>query len=359
MSSTLAGPRAIKSSDRKSTSSLPKVIDTESTLHAIVENFDGYIWCLDTELRYVFLNDLLKKQLKAVLGIDVKIGQKVLDKLDMLDSMKLMEWEGIYRLGLQGEKQRQVQQFSIDGKNIFFELSVTPIRSGKKVTGLSCFSREIPEEYFKRQQEVTKAVIKAQEKEREVIGRELHDNVTQILNTARLCLSCVEDFPGNNQMLLRSKDYVSTAIEEIRKLSKSLIQSFHSEVGLKLCVEDLVESIRLSKKFEVELHFSLSNERLIDDQLKMTAFRIIQEQLNNIIKHAQATQVEIFAEQRIDRFRICIADNGIGFDTSMKRNGIGLFNIINRAELYQGQVKIYSSPGLGCKLVVDFTLKDS
>lgn len=335
---------------------MPKALRDASTLHAIVENYDGYIWCLDTELRYVYLNDMLKKRMKTVFGIDVKAGHKVLDQLDMLDSMKLLEWEGIYRSGLEGNKQRLLQQFSVNEKNIYFELSVIPIRSGKKVTGLSCSSREIPESFFKKQQEVTKAVIEAQEKEREVIGRELHDNVTQLLNTARLCLSVVEDFPSNGQMLQRSKDYVSTAIEEIRKLSKSLIQNFHNEVGLQLCVEDLVESIRLSKKLEVQLDFSLPDERMIDERLKMTAFRIIQEQLNNVIKHAQASLIKISADQKNDHFRISIIDDGIGFDTSRKRNGIGLSNIVNRAELFNGQVKIDSSPGKGCKLIVEFKL---
>lgn len=213
---------------------------------------------------------------------------------------------------------------------------------------------QLIEEKLHRQQEIVKATIAATEKEREGIGRELHDNVTQILSTARLCLNCVDLNHPSREMIERSSNIIGTAIEEIRSLSKSLIQSFHSEVGLKLSLEDLVDSIRVANKFRIKLDVKLFDEQSLDDKLKMTVFRIVQEQLNNIIKHAEASEVSIKLHENEGILRLLIADNGKGFNVGEKRKGIGITNIMNRAELFNGKVKITSSPGKGCKLEVRF-----
>jgi PAS domain S-box-containing protein len=216
---------------------------------------------------------------------------------------------------------------------------------------------QLVEEKIKRQQEVAKAVIDAQENERESIGRELHDNISQVLTTARLYLICAKDTPAlQSTMIQRSSDTINNAIEEIRRLSRSMIETFHKEVGLKLSLDDLIENITLAKKFLVTLDFSVPNEQELDDKLKMTIFRIIQEQLNNIVKHAEATEVKIFVLQKKHTLLVTLTDNGKGFDIAAKRKGIGITNIISRTELFNGRVKIESSPGNGCKMQVSFNI---
>ena len=88
----------------------------------------------------------------------------------------------------------------------------------------------------------------------------------------------------------------------------------------------------------------------------MTVFRIVQEQLNNIMKHAEATAISIAVVQQKNMLKVNVADNGKGFDTSMKRKGIGITNIISRTELFNGRVKIDSSPGNGCRMQVSFNI---
>jgi PAS domain S-box-containing protein len=216
---------------------------------------------------------------------------------------------------------------------------------------------QLVEEKIKRQQEIAKAVIDAQEKERETLGRELHDNISQVLTTARLFLICAKDNPVmQGPMIQRSSDTINCAIEEIRRLSKSMIETFHKEVGLELSLNDLIENITLVKKCSIGLKFSVPDEQQLDDKLKMTVFRIIQEQLNNIIKHAEATAVSIAVVQHKNMLQVNVADNGKGFDTSMKRKGIGITNIISRTELFNGRVKIDSSPGNGCRMQVSFNI---
>jgi signal transduction histidine kinase len=216
---------------------------------------------------------------------------------------------------------------------------------------------QLIEEKLHRHQEVIKATIEATEKEREGIGRELHDNVTQILTTAKLCLSCISVADSSRDMIERSSNTITSAIEEIRSLSRSMIQTFHREIGLKLSIEDLVESINLSNKYKITLDFFLPDEQMLDDKLKMTLFRILQEQLNNIIKHADASEIKISISKNNELLNLVISDNGKGFNVTEKRKGIGITNITNRAELFNGQVSIDSAPGKGCRMEVRFKVR--
>jgi PAS domain S-box-containing protein len=216
---------------------------------------------------------------------------------------------------------------------------------------------QLVEKEIQRQQEVAKAVIDAQEKERTILGRELHDNISQMLGTAKLYLNCALDSPAlTDDMITRSRDTISEVVEELRRLSKSMIETFNEAVGLELSLNDLIEKVRLAQPFTISLHFNVPDEPQLDDKLKMTIFRIVQELLNNAIKHANATEVQIAIVQKHRQLLITIADNGNGFDTNQKSKGIGITNIISRAELFNGRVKIESSPGKGCRTQVSFTI---
>jgi two-component system sensor histidine kinase UhpB len=94
------------------------------------------------------------------------------------------------------------------------------------------------------------------------------------------------------------------------------------------------------------------DENVLLPEQKITIYRIIQEQLNNILKHAEASGVTIELSREEEQIRLLVADDGKGFDPRTRRNGVGISNIISRAELYNGRVEIVSSPGKGCRLEV-------
>jgi len=253
-----------------------------------------------------------------------------------------------------------------NGETIFVEVLAHAINyKGKNawlvlindITEKIQLQNQLVEEKIRRQQEIAQAVIDAQETERETLGRELHDNISQVLTTARLYLICAKDSPAlQMNMIQRSSDTINSAIEEIRRLSKSMIETFHKEVGLELSLNDLIENIQLVKKFQIRLNFSVPDEQQLDDKLKMTVFRIVQEQLNNIVKHAEASVITIDIIQKTHLLQVTVEDNGKGFDTLLKRKGIGISNIISRTELFNGRVKIDSSPGNGCRMQVSFNI---
>jgi two-component system, NarL family, sensor histidine kinase UhpB len=232
---------------------------------------------------------------------------------------------------------------------------------------------ELNEQRVTRQRQITEAVILAQEKERTEIGKELHDNVNQILGASKLYINtAMTDEELRQELLERSTTLVSKAINEIRKISKSLITPGLHEIGLIDSIEDVIEDMRFAKEdMQIELDLQNISEEEIEDRRKLTLFRIVQEQLNNIVKHAQAKRVLIrlsieggggdppspgasAGEGR--NIVLTVADNGVGFDMSRHRKGVGITNIISRAELFNGKVEIVTAPGEGCTLSVGLPL---
>jgi len=314
--------------------------------------------CDSTTLRFLEVNEaaastygytrreLLKMTLFGIVPIHEHDGLKQ-QLAAVSDNHERMQRNHVNRLGEEIAVELLVHRINFRGREAYLMLA-------NDLTQTIRLQNRHIEEKLQWQQELIRASLDATEKERAHIGRELHDNVTQLLTTAKLCLSCVPDDPGTSDMIRRSMSSINAAIEEIRNLSKSMIQDFHHEVGLKLCIEDLVENIRVTDRFAFRLDFFIPDEHRMDDKLKLTIFRIIQEQLTNIIKHANATEISISLKQQQDQLELIIGDNGRGFRVSEKRKGIGITNITNRAALFNGRMRIDSSSGCGCRMKVVF-----
>jgi len=128
------------------------------------------------------------------------------------------------------------------------------------------------------------------------------------------------------------------------------------DFGLCAAIEHIV--CDTMEAYSVKIHCILkpSLERTMSDKFKMNAFRIVQEQLTNILKHAKASDIHIRMSETNGKFTLSIADNGIGFDKGKKSGnvGIGISNITSRAEFYRGKAKFITQPGNGCKLIISF-----
>lgn len=218
--------------------------------------------------------------------------------------------------------------------------------------------KELNEQRVNRQRQITEAVIEAQEKERTEIGKELHDNVNQILGASNLYINtAMTDEDMRQELLERSTELVSKAINEIRKISKSLITPGLREIGLIESIEDIIDDLRFARQdLQIELDLQNISEEQIEDRRKLTLFRIVQEQLNNIVKHAKATRVLIRLSIEGTSTVLSVADNGVGFDPGSHRKGVGITNIMSRAELLNGKVEIATAPGDGCTLTVSMPI---
>lgn len=216
----------------------------------------------------------------------------------------------------------------------------------------------LAEERINHQRLLVEATIDGQEKEKEELGRELHDNINQLLATVKMYLSMAKD-AGSKRSDLIEKGFVNvnSAMEEIRKLSRSLVPPSLGDIGLVEALNDLVEEINLTKKTKVELNhknFSVGNT---DKKTDLMLYRIVQEQMNNIIKYANARKVNVTLKANPRNILLSIKDDGVGFDPKQKAKGIGLRNISSRVEFFSGNLDIISAPGKGCNLEITIPAK--
>lgn len=213
----------------------------------------------------------------------------------------------------------------------------------------------LSEERVNHQRQIARATINTQEHERSEIGKELHDNVNQILASAKLFLSS-PFMEGDEREMFTAKavEHIHMAIEEIRQLSKSLVSPSAADLGVVETINDLIGDIKWAQKIEVCFNHGGINETKLDSGLKLTIYRIVQEQLTNILKYADADKICITIKDHGKKIELTISDNGKGFDPATKRKGIGFNNIINRADVFNGKVEIESSPGNGCTVKVEF-----
>jgi len=214
--------------------------------------------------------------------------------------------------------------------------------------------KRLEEELLNQQKAITQATITTQEKERTEISKELHDNVNQVLTTTKLYLDLAIANPElKDELIEKSSKNIIGVITEIRKLSQSLMIPSLEDLGLLDSIEDLVESINATKKIHAVFVHEKIDEAVLNENQKLTLFRITQEALNNIVRHANATRTTIELSNNKKRVQLTIIDNGKGFDSFSTKKGAGLNNIRNRVYLLSGQLTIDTHPGKGCALVVE------
>lgn len=246
-----------------------------------------------------------------------------------------------------------------NGETIIVEFTYYPI-SYFDTTAMQAQVNDITEnirlenELNLKKQQLVEAVLLTQESERKKIGGELHDNINQILTAVKLNLGfAMENREHSERLIQKCFTNTSTAIEEIRKLSKELILPGNlKELGLVHSIEEMLKEVLKLSNIHYSVNASGDDELFITEEHKLAIYRIVQEQLNNILKHACASTVSVQLMASPNSIQLVIEDDGKGFHAGLPRNGIGITNIISRAELFNGSVTIDSAPGKGCKLEV-------
>ena len=215
--------------------------------------------------------------------------------------------------------------------------------------------KELAEQKAKQQKLVMEVAIQSQEKEKNDLGKELHDNINQILSTVKIYLAMLrkgENMPEDN-LVEKSFEYVTLAIAELRKLSHSLVAPSLGDISLEQALRQLVADANSFNEFQVSLSIAENYKKLAPDKdVELMFYRIIQEQLSNIIKYANASTIQVSLGINGSNIILHVADNGIGFNSSKKTDGIGLKNINNRVAFYSGSMGIISPEAGGCCLEV-------
>jgi PAS domain S-box-containing protein len=221
-------------------------------------------------------------------------------------------------------------------------------------------SLEFKQQELQKQKQLMQATIDGQERERSEISRELHDNISQHLTTTRIYLEVAKDKVEGPlfDMLTQAHKGLLYISHEIRRLSQSLAPPELRDIGLVESIRDLCDLLKNLHAFSIKFEHHAFNENRIPDRMKLMLFRIIQEQVNNIIRHAHANNIIVTLEADASNLRLLIADDGKGYDPQLIKKGLGLTNIINRVELFDGNAEVITSPGNGCFLQVRVPLKE-
>ncbi len=209
---------------------------------------------------------------------------------------------------------------------------------------------------LQEQKRITRAMLRGQEKERNQIGRELHDNISQLLAAIKMKLGFSISHPEKAELFIQqSFENIQEAITETRNLSHRMVMPRFTESSLHDEMTNLLHQYHNQER-KTKLQIVGVEDVEVPSSIKETLYRIAQEQLHNVEKYAQASLVELEIRGNANHLSMRIEDNGVGFDTNKKRNGIGLTNIHNRAESYNGSAMVISSPGNGCRLYVEIPI---
>ncbi len=220
--------------------------------------------------------------------------------------------------------------------------------------------RKLGLERLSMQKEITEAVLNAQERERAAIGKELHDNLNQILGATKMYIELAKTDEENREMCLnKSTDSLMIVIEAIRKISKALTIPEQHLMGLSESINILLDDLIVIQPIQIEFNEDGLEENNLSEKLRLDILRIVQEQLNNILKHAKASFATINLTQQTSQIILQIVDDGDGCETLQEDKGIGLMNIRSRAESHHGKVTIASNPGKGFELTVELPLNSS
>lgn len=201
-------------------------------------------------------------------------------------------------------------------------------------------------------------MLEGQEEERQRIAADLHDRLGSMLSMVKLHFSSIDEHLDtikeiNKTQYTVASELLDDACAEVRKIAHNMISGVLDKFGLVAALEDLSESLNQSKKISIEfIPFGMYTR--LDRSLEIALYRIVQELITNILKHAKAKEITIQLLQSKDNLNLIVEDDGIGFDPeSSIEQGMGLKNTASRVHHLNGELKIDSSPGTGTTISID------
>jgi signal transduction histidine kinase/predicted ATPase len=202
-----------------------------------------------------------------------------------------------------------------------------------------------------------KALIKTQDDERKRIASDLHDSLGSLLSTVKLRFDgLVEDFeravPEKAGRFTAAIDILDDAIQELRKISHNMLPVSLKRFGLRAALESFVEQVNASQRLETHLQI-LGLDRRLPEDIEVAGYRICQELVQNVIKHARATYVKVQVIDHKDSLNIIVEDNGKGMVEKEIARGFGFTTIQSKVDFFKGSFEIDSTPGRGTMVLVD------
>lgn len=275
------------------------------------------------------------------------------------------------------QKDKQIQAFSIRQKSTLNYILIGSVAALLIVVFLVYGNLRNRQQLAKQQDELQQqriselekdkqlvavdSLLKGQEEERSRLAKELHDGLGGLLSGVKFSLSNMKDnlivTPDNMAVFERSLDMLDTSIKELRRVAHNMMPEILTKFGLDEALKEYCSTVNATKLLVVKYQ-SLGMEARLDKATEIIVYRIVQELLNNILKHAAASETFIQLIQEKNRLNIVVEDNGKGFDIALLENskGAGWANIRSRVEYLKGQLDIHSEPGKGTLGNIEFSV---
>lgn len=209
------------------------------------------------------------------------------------------------------------------------------------------------------------AMLRGQEEERSRLAKDLHDGLGGMLSGVKYSLSNIREnlivTPDNIAVYERSLDMIDSSIRELRRVAHNMMPEMLIRFGLDEALRDYCQSVSNTKLVAVRYQSFGFGSRFgsrLDSQAEIIVYRIVQELLNNILKHAAATEVLVQLVREATRLNVLVEDNGRGFDTGVLENnkGAGWTNIRSRVDYLKGKIDVHSETGKGTSATIEFTI---
>ena len=343
------------------------LIESEQKYRGLFENMHLGVMEVDLKDNIVWVNRSFEeltgyssKQLKGKNAIRTFLAEgKATEMMKDISKTRFQKKDSIYEINIK-KKNGDLLDVIISGSPIIdingnvkgsvgIHWDVTDVRRMEKI---------IEEEKTIRQNEVMKATLNAEEEQKEMLGNELHDGVGHILTYTSLFLQMAANSEKiGPELLLKAHQNVEKAINEIRRISRSLVPAALTDLGLKEAIIELFSQFSDVKNIKFKIDANSKHFNSLSFEAQRTIYRIVQEMVNNAIKYSKCDKIALIVSRTTSILTIKFSDNGIGFNMNKLKKGLGLKSINNRVYFYGGKTQIKSMKGKGTTFIIDFPIK--
>lgn len=301
-----------------------------------------------------YVNQLLKHEKSYLLGMEMIVFDYDLISTEKVRFIKRMEWVLFSIL---------ILCLVLEAFIIFLPLYRKLSRAFENLLDSNKASREMAN---RLQRIRTESMLAGETRERKRIAAEIHDGIGQMLTALRMKVEMIENHPENTERMLGNvREMIIDIIKETRHICSELLPNVLEDFGLRAAIKDLCKNVQSATSIPIDLHDEL-DENLLTRQKEVVVYRILQEAINNAVKHSRATQLALQLEADAEMIYIRLTDNGVGFHLDIekvyeKRNsgmfGNGLVNMKERTEMLGGKFYIKSTPQKGTIIEIEIPLE--
>jgi PAS domain S-box-containing protein len=327
-----------------------KIINSESLYNTTINSFNDLLFVVNFKLELLLANEAM---IKFNQNNNIPIPQPGKKITDFLPFLMYHNNNSYFEVFQTGNEVLIEENLSIGEKPIIIEIKITPVFQQKKVIRAVTVIRDITErKNFEKR--IMNAIIETEERERKRFSEDLHDELGSILSTIKIYINTIHqeelEVQKRKELVEFTNQLINQAIQNSKEIANNLSPNVIKRFGLITAIQSYCEKIQLSASINVYFNASEFNQKLKEDS-EISIYRVISELLNNTVKHAGATEVEIIFKSINEKLNIIYSDNGKGFDfektITENTKGLGLQNIVSRINSLNGTYKVSSEPNKG------------